>query len=262
MKKKIAVLLVLTVCVSMFAAGCGKGNARGEVIYEDNPNLIVNENNNVKTPEVSEDNNAEEVQESNKNNAESDVVMPKVVMPMKMGVDTANIEDATLRASFDASAIDPESKTASLALYEMDVYDVVDMTTLAVGDVIIVGDKEYTVDSVNENGEYIEINGGYAASETGMTFVSNDGGTYRTMLSDDYATYSKIGDVVLNISDEFSLVDHMGGEPDNEGVSTDLAGYPEYVSGLDEFGIVFDCANVEVHIVNNELVSVVRYWVP
>lgn len=262
MKKKITVLLVLTVCVSMFMTGCGKGNAKGEVSYVDNPNLVVNENNNVETPGVSDDNNVDEVQEPNNNDEGPAVVMPKVVMPMKMGIDTANIEDATMRASFEASAIDPESKTASLALYEMDVYDAVDMTTLAVGDVIIVGDKEYTVDSVDENDGYIEINGGYAASETGMTFVSNDGGTYRATLSDDYATYSKIGDVVLNISDEFSLVDHMGGEPDNEGVSADLAGYSEYVGGLDKSGIVFDCSNVEVHIVNNELVSVVRYWVP
>jgi hypothetical protein len=133
---------------------------------------------------------------------------------------------------------------------------------MKVGDSIIIADTVFPVDKITKNDEFIDINDGYTYSEFGMTFMPYEGGTYRTLLLDDYSTYSKIGDKVFTISEDFVLTDYEGGEPDNDGVKSNLVDLNNYFNNLSEWSADFSYTNTVAHIVNNEIVSIVRYWVP
>ena len=213
-------------------------------------------NNTVQNSEV--DTSVEVNQEEN-----DEVTMnTKIIRPLKMDLDTNNLEDVILNCFFYDDDLNVDTQTIKLGLFEQDIYDAVDIHSMSQGDTIIVGDAEYPVETVKEENGYIDINGGYTESEFGMTFAANEGGTYRTLLLDDYSTYSKIGDVELKISDDFELIDYVGDEPNGEGIKVTLNDYQEYTENLEEWNKEFFWNNTEVHIVNNEVVSIIRYWVP
>lgn len=185
-----------------------------------------------------------------------------IIYPLKQGIDMTNIEDAIIPISFNSEDFDSENKTLIAALYERDIYDAVDISNMKVGDSIVISDVVFPIEKITEIDEFIDINDGYTYSEFGMTFMPYEGGTYRTLLLDDYSTYTQIGDCVLNLSSDFELVDYMCGEPDNEGVKSNLEGLNDYFATLSEGFLDFGYSNTVAHIVNNEIVSIVRHWVP
>ena len=185
-----------------------------------------------------------------------------VINPLKQGIDLDNVEDAIISIDFNISDFDIENRTLTASFYERDIYDAVEISNMKVGDSIIISDTVFPVDKITKNDEFIDINDGYTYSEFGMTFMPYEGGTYRTLLLDDYSTYSKIGDKVFTISEDFVLTDYEGGEPDNDGVKSNLVDLNNYFNNLSEWSSDFSYTNTVAHIVNNEIVSIVRYWVP
>lgn len=192
----------------------------------------------------------------------SETIQHNVIKPLKMNLDVDNIEDAILNAAYSLTDIDIEKKEITLTLYEQDIYDAIELHTMQVGDSIIVADEVYPVDKITSENEFIDINDGYTESEFGMTFMPNDGGTYRTLLLDDYATYSYITTKTFSLSDEFTLTDYTYGDYGNEGTKTDLNNWDEFTKTLEDWDTEFYYTNTTVRIVNNEVVEINRHWVP
>ena len=248
-------VLALTLMMALMLTGCGQGAKEPEKTDPVETTPVVD----TLVPDSSENENTTDVSE----NVEPEVSEgERVINPLKSGIDLENIEDAMIHGDFEITAFNLENKTLAVTFYEQDIYDAVDITTMKAGDTIVVNDELFPVENISEENGFIDINGGYTASEYGMTFMSNDGGTFRTILLDDYATYSKLGETVLPIAEDFELIDYTRGDYGEEGIKTDLEGLDEFIANLPDWDMGFGYHNTELRIVNNQVVQILRHWVP
>ena len=86
----------------------------------------------------------------------------KRVEPLPETLDVNALTDATVAASFGAEDIsEKDGKTQiTLTVYDYDVYDMVDISQLAVGDTIVVDGKDMVVASREDKNGFVTINGG------------------------------------------------------------------------------------------------------
>ena len=86
----------------------------------------------------------------------------KRIEPLAESLDLNALTDATIAASFGAEDISEKDGKMELTLtvYDYDVYDMVDIAQLAVGDTIVVDGADMVVTSREENNGFVTINGG------------------------------------------------------------------------------------------------------
>lgn len=250
-------ILIITLIMSMMLTACGKPStptdADNKISETPTVSEVIEDNNLENIPNIEDKEEDKEIERTDES---------KEIKPLKSGIDITNIEDAVIAADFSLSESITTDKILEVFLFEQDIYDAVDIVNMKEGDVVIVSGKNFPVESVDKEEEFIDINGGYTASEYGMTFMPNEGGTYRTLLLDDYATYDLLGKVTIKISDDFELIDYSTGDFGDEGIVTDLSGLNDYIDGLDDWDVGFGYHNTTIHVVNNEIVQIIRRWVP
>ena len=102
----------------------------------------------------------------------------KRVEPLPETLDVNALTDATVAASFSAEDIsEKDGKTQiTLTVYDYDVYDMVDVAQLAVGDTIVVDGKDMVVTSREDKDGFVTINGGL--EQGGVDLTSDDSGVY------------------------------------------------------------------------------------
>lgn len=176
------------------------------------------------------------------------------VKPLPDAIDAANLTDATVAASFDESAIETQDGKTCLTLqvYDYDRYDMVDISSLAEGSVIVAAGRDMTVDSVSEEGGRVLINGGLAKG--GMTLATNDDGVYYELGVNDVLCYQEKGEVKLPLSDSFTLTDNSDPAKPNQTYGA------EKLSELAASG--FTASNTLVTIENGEITAIVRSETP
>ena len=96
---------------------------------------------------------------------------PKRVEPLPESLDLNALTDATVAASFGAENIsEKDGKTQiTLTVYDYDVYDMVDIAQLAVGDTIVVDGKDMVVASREDKDGFVTINGGLEQGGVDLT---------------------------------------------------------------------------------------------
>ena len=100
----------------------------------------------------------------------------KRIEPLAESLDLNALTDATVAASFGAEDIsEKDGKTEiTLTVYDYDVYDMVDISQLAVGDTIVVDGKDMVVTSREDKDGFVTINGGL--EQGGVDLTSDDSG--------------------------------------------------------------------------------------
>ena len=103
----------------------------------------------------------------------------KRIEPLAESLDLNALTDATVAASFGAEDIsEKDGKTEiTLTVYDYDVYDMVDISQLAVGDTIVVDGKDMVVASREDKDGFVTINGGL--EQGGVDLTSDDSGFIR-----------------------------------------------------------------------------------
>lgn len=90
-------------------------------------------------------------------------------------------------------------------IFTTDVYDLVEMNTLNIGDTLIVSQEPLTVDSLQKREDTISVNGGRDSVE-GFTFVPLENAAgYRVSLLDGSGTYTERGITTLTVNPEATL---------------------------------------------------------
>ena len=94
--------------------------------------------------------------------AETTAQVAKHIEPLAESLDPQALTDATVAASFGADDIsETDGKTElTLTVYDYDIYDMVDIAQLAVGDTIVVDGKDMVVTSREDENGFVTINGG------------------------------------------------------------------------------------------------------
>ena len=120
-----------------------------------------------------------------------------------------NLNDAILSISLnegDAYVDDTGKMQMDLKLYSYDQYDMVDISRLKVGDILVThaGEVEITALDRNENGTIL-INGGL--DENGFDLITDETGVYYECGYSDAKNWHEIGEATIRVSVDFMYYD-------------------------------------------------------
>ena len=179
----------------------------------------------------------------------------KVVEPMVPEYDFSALADGTYPVSFERSSLADGALTFTVC--SQDVYDIVDINTLEVGDVISVSGTDVRIESL-ERGEDLIVNGGLI--EDGFVLRSfEEDNCWKVVLLDDYNTYTERGEATLPLADDVTFTDGWDIEKDPvtvtgaEAVAAAIAG-----TEMD----YFDPLNATVRVEGGKIVEIQRDYIP
>ena len=121
-----------------------------------------------------------------------------------------NTTEATYSVGFNRDDI-KDGVMNNVTIYTEDVYDIAEVSKMAVGDTFEAAGKTITVETM-ETDEYghININGGYDTKE-GYTLRPQDedeGNGWTTLLDDDFCTYTDRGVFNLELAENVTFTDY------------------------------------------------------
>ena len=131
----------------------------------------------------------------------------KTVTPDVVELDVNNLPDGVYPVSFDRGDVLNGASGIymnGVHIYTMDHYDIVDINTLAVGDTIVVDGEEIPVQSI-DNGEILSIN---AEQDNAVDLIAEeDSNGYRVLGLSDLATYTDHGVTTLVVDPAVTYAD-------------------------------------------------------
>jgi len=147
-------------------------------------------------------------------NTESNVTAPtevpapaaKTIAPLPVTINMGSLTDCTVAVSFEKEDVSADAKQLTVTVYTYDLYDMVDVAMLAVGDTIILRGEEVVVTSLTTT-DYgaVQINGGLDVG--GYELVTDEYTVYYETGYSDVKTYFELGKAVLPVSDDFVFID-------------------------------------------------------
>ena len=158
--------------------------------------------------------------------------------------------------SFGADDIsETDGKTElTLTVYDYDIYDMVDIAQLAVGDTIVVDGKDMVVTSREDENGFVTINGGL--EQGGVDLTSDDSGVYYAVGMDDAKSYHELGKITVPVAEGFVLTDNSDPDhPDETYAASDLAKLAASEPG-------FTANNTLATIEHGELTVLARSYTP
>lgn len=185
------------------------------------------------------------------------------ILPIPSSFDPTNLEDCSFPVSFtndDIELNDEGSFVLHMTVWEQELFDAASITGLKEGDVIVVRGDDVSVAAVEQADGVVHINGGLenggitmAPSESGGTFYESG-----SELTEYDAMYTSVAQVVLPVNgDEFVYRDSSDLE---KGEVTYLAGDLLTMKDSVDFGCT--AMNGTAHIVNNQVVEIIRVYMP
>lgn len=180
----------------------------------------------------------------------------KKIWPLQSTVEP-KATDGTMRVSFEEGGIymdDSGEYFLNAKVYDYEKFDMVDISQLAVGDIIVLRGEEVQVESIkNENGR-LAING--YIDEGGYELATDDNGVWYESLYSGLRNYYEVGEILLPIADGFMLVD--------EAIPDERTEYSvEIVAAPDEtFLFHFVPNNTEIVVEGGVVTGMHRYYNP
>ena len=229
MKKALAILLALSV---LALSACAARQANSDTQKDSN------------TAETEQQPDSAQTAETQQPAQET-----KRIEPLAESLDLNALTDATVAASFGAEDIsEKDGKTQiTLTVYDYDVYDMVDVAQLAVGDTIVVDGKDMVVTSREDKDGFVTINGGL--EQGGVDLTSDDSGVYYAVGLDD-------AKITVPVAEGFVLTDNSDPEhPDETYAASDLAKLAASEPG-------FTANNTLATIEHGELTVLARSYTP
>lgn len=185
------------------------------------------------------------------------------ILPIPSSFDPTNLEDCSFPVSFtndDIELNDEGSFVLHMTVWEQELFDAASITGLKEGDVIVVRGNDVSVAAVEQADGVVHINGGLenggitmAPSESGGTFYESG-----SELTEYDAMYTSVAQMALPVNgDEFVYRDSSDLE---KGEVTYLAGDLLAMKDSVDFGCT--AMNGTAHIVNNQVVEIIRVYMP
>ncbi len=183
------------------------------------------------------------------------MLQQKVVEPIYTAIDLVEPEDGIYTVAFEPANL--HDGVLGLSILTEDCYDILDIATLDVGDVIMIGGLDYMVESL-ERGDSLLINGGL--DNGGWTLWSYDeDNCWKVAIENDYPTWTGRGVTDLVLSDEVTFTDGWDIEKDPVTVTGEQAVAKAIAeTGMDYFGP----ENTTIRTEGGKIVEINRYYMP
>lgn len=182
-----------------------------------------------------------------------------VIKPLPLAVDIANLGDCTVAASLEEGDfyLDDDGRAQmKFTIYDYDLYDMVDIANLAVGDTIVIHGEEIVVsDLEHPDGPKVSINGGEELG--GFDLTTDESGVFFEMGYNDVKSWRSLGTVTLPVNPEFVFEDSsdLDSEP-----KTWYAG--DFLTPEVEIQFGFSPLDTTVTIQNGEVIAMSRVYIP
>lgn len=181
------------------------------------------------------------------------------VAPMDSGLNLDSLYDCTVAVGFKADDINWEEGRMTCRIFSKDLYDALDVNRLHPGDTLVYEGKPMAVVSIVDNKGAKTVNGGI--ENGGAELVANGGGTYRTMLMDDYSVHTDLGKTQLRLDKNLIVVDC--GADFRDPSDTICSNYRDYFDRLPDYRKDnFNCFNTELVIKKGFVTEIHRRWTP
>ena len=182
-----------------------------------------------------------------------------IVYPLPETLDINALDDCTVSVSLekgDAYVDDSGKMVMDVVVYSYDLYDMVDIASLEVNDVISRQNEEVKITSIErlESG-LVRINGG--EENGGFDLISNDSTVYYEVGMNDVKAYYELGKVSLPVSDEFEYVDESDIEAE---VKTYYPG--DFLLEDSVFEYNFMPTNTSIVIENGTIIKMNKVYIP
>lgn len=181
------------------------------------------------------------------------------VYPLPVTVDTARLENCRAAVSLEKGDIYLDENgdgQLHVVVYVYDLYDLVDISRLEVGDSIILRQQEVEITEL-EKTEYgaICINGGL--DQGGYELITGENGVYYETGYSDVKSYYPIGEAVLPLSPDFLYTDSSDLDAGDRNYGQDV--FWDENSLMDYF---FTPHNTSILIENGRVTAMHRIYVP
>ena len=187
MKKLLVLLMICCMCTA-----CGAKEEAAEV--PEQAVEVVEE-----TEEVTEEAVAEE----------AEATEGTKIVPLPTTIDMNALDNCTLAVSFeegDAYVDDTGAMQLDVTVYTYDLYDMVDISNLKEGDIIVVQGNEVVVETLETlQSGLVFINGGM--ENGGYDLWHGDSGVYFEHGYNDVKSYYALGEATIRVSADFEFVD-------------------------------------------------------
>lgn len=245
MKKNLVMACVLAGTM-MLMVGCSGSNT------DTSANTAAEE-----TAEDADAQETEDTDEAEDADAAEETTGSKTITPLATGFDPTDLSDCIVPVSFEKSDFAKNSAgevQLAMTVYAYDSFDMVDISTMQVGDHITICQEDVEITSLeqDEYGAYI-INGGI--EEGGYQLRTDEDTTFYPVSWDDAKIYYEVAAMTLPVADDFSFAD-----------SSDLT-EKTYTADdiLNDNGEMYDNFvpnSTSVHIQNSTVVGMERVYMP
>ena len=181
----------------------------------------------------------------------------KIITPNNPEIDIEALADGEYPAAFEPAALADGELT--FTVYWEDTFDVVEISQLAPGDTLYVGDTVVDVETVEQD-EYgdLLINGGL--DNGGVTLRAYDeDNCWRAVLENDLHTYFNWGEATLPLSEDVTFTDGWDIEKDPVTV-TGAEAVAKAITGAEMDAFIPE--NTTVRVEDGRIVEIVRVYMP
>lgn len=189
---------------------------------------------------------------------EKQTVAHKCIAPLPAGVTVDDLQDCTVPATFTLDDFNWMGGNLTLTVYNQDLYDVVDISEMQVGDTLIYNGNPMVINKIDKGNGGIDINGGL--DEGGCCLAGFEGGTYVARNWDDHPTFTELGKAQVALDQDFVIMD-CGMDPQDP-VDTIRTGQKLYLETLQDGRKDFFQLNTRVTIENGQITAISRHWIP
>ena len=201
----------------------------------------------------------EVVEEKEEVTEEAEATEGTKIVPLPTTIDMNALDNCTLAVSFeegDAYVDDTGAMQLDVTVYTYDLYDMVDISNLKEGDIIVVQGNEVVVETLETlQSGLIFINGGM--ENGGYDLWHGDSGVYFEHGYNDVKSYYALGEATIRASADFKFVD-----------SSDLdKGEVTYYPGdflTSDAGIVYSFTpnNTSIVVEDGQIIQMTRIFTP
>ena len=181
------------------------------------------------------------------------------ILPFTSTIDINNLQDCTVAVSLnkgDAYVDDTGIMQMKVTVYDYELYDMVDISQLKEGDVIVIGNNDVIINSLERNSAGIVIiNGGL--EQGGNELVTDDSGVFYETGYNDAKSYYPVGEATIRVSTDFKYCDKS--DLDSEEKYYYPGDFLVEDSGID---YSFNPHNTSIVIADGQVISMNRIYVP
>ena len=184
---------------------------------------------------------------------------PTIIKPLQTSLDITKLEDGTVAISLEKGDFytdDTGVVMMNATVFVYDFYDMVDISLMKDGDIIVLGQNEVLISSIerDENG-CVLINGGL--DNDGFELYTDDDTVYHERGYSDVKSYYELGKVSLPVSSDFVYNDESDLEQDAVTMNAE-----DFMKAEENIDYHFNANNTTIQIENGYVVAMTRVYTP